>query len=119
MEELQPAPPCPPYSTLYYAKPGDTMFLIARLHCIPLNVLLSYNPSLGPGAPEEGQAVCIPYLTAPTYCPPGFVPYEVVAGDTMRKLARRHGIPLSALLAANPLVDAGALRIGMVICVPQ
>jgi LysM repeat protein len=119
MEELRSSPPCPPYSTLYYAKPGDTMFSIARAHGIPLNALLSANPSISPDAPGEGQAVCIPYLTAPTYCPPGFAPYEVVAGDTMQKLALRHGMPLSALLDANPLVDADSIRIGQVICVPQ
>ena len=51
-------------------------------------------------------------------CPGGFV-YIVMSGDTMFRLARRFGITLEALIAANPQVeDPNRLNIGQQLCIP-
>ena len=58
-------------------------------------------------------------------CPGGFL-YTVRTGDTLFGLARRFGLPLAALLAANPDldpaqnpgVDPNRLAIGQQICIP-
>lgn len=48
----------------------------------------------------------------------GYTSYTIRRGDTLYAIARRFGIPLSLLLAANPGVNPAALRVGQVITVP-
>ncbi len=50
-------------------------------------------------------------------CPGGFL-YEIRAGDTFYALARRYGITVEAIMAANPGVDPRRLQIGQLICIP-
>lgn len=50
-------------------------------------------------------------------CPGGFL-YTILAGETFFSLARRYGIAVDALLAANPGVDPDQLRVGQRICIP-
>lgn len=50
---------------------------------------------------------------------PGFI-YTVKKGDTMFQLARRYGITLEELIAANPQVpDPNRLTIGQQLCIPR
>jgi tetratricopeptide (TPR) repeat protein len=44
--------------------------------------------------------------------------YIVVAGDTAIHIARRYGISLDALLAANPGLEPRRLRVGQVLSIP-
>lgn len=50
-------------------------------------------------------------------CPGGFL-YEIRPGDTFWALARRFGVSLDAILAANPGVDPRNLQIGQLVCIP-
>lgn len=51
-------------------------------------------------------------------CPNGFL-YTVVSGDTMFLIARRFGVSLNALIAANPQIPNPDLIFpGQVLCVP-
>ncbi|MGI6037406.1 MAG: LysM peptidoglycan-binding domain-containing protein [Limnochordia bacterium] len=56
----------------------------------------------------------------PTHCPPGFKGrYTVVQGDTMFLIAQRFGVPLNALIAANPQIpNPNLIFPGDVLCVP-
>lgn len=47
-----------------------------------------------------------------------FIKYTVQAGDTMAGIAKKHGVSLNALFAANPGVDPRRIKIGQVINVP-
>jgi LysM repeat protein len=44
--------------------------------------------------------------------------YAVKAGDTLNKIAKAHGVSLSALEAANPGVDSRRLKIGQKLAIP-
>lgn len=44
--------------------------------------------------------------------------YRVRPGDTLAGIARRHGVSLSALVAANRLLNPSRIRIGVVITIP-
>jgi spore coat assembly protein SafA len=55
---------------------------------------------------------------APPFCPQGQL-YTVVAGDTLFLIAKRFGVSLEALIAANPQIpDPDLIFPGQVICVP-
>lgn len=67
-------------------------------------------------APRGEQQVLPP---PPLPCPGGFL-YAVQPGDTLFSLARRFGVSLWALSAANPQVpDPNRFLPGQVICVPS
>lgn len=44
--------------------------------------------------------------------------HNIEKGDTLYNLSRRYGVPLAALLRANPYVDVYNLQIGDTICIP-
>jgi LysM repeat protein len=50
--------------------------------------------------------------------PPGAKTYTVKAGDTPAGIARKYGVKLDALMAANPKLDARRMRIGQTLAIP-
>ena len=48
----------------------------------------------------------------------GFL-HRVEKGDTLYGLSRRYGIPLWAILYANPYVNIYSLQIGDELCIPR
>lgn len=50
---------------------------------------------------------------------PGGTPWTVRPGDTLFLIARRFGVALDAVVAANPGIDPYNLRVGSVVCVPS
>lgn len=46
--------------------------------------------------------------------------YSVRGKDTLKKIAREHGIPVSAIKAANPsIIDENSIKTGQVILIPE
>ena len=118
---FQPGPMNPVCSggQLYTVKPGDTMFFIAKRNNISLQVLINANPQVAdPNTIYPGQVLCIP-MAGPLPSCGGNQSYRVVSGDTMFEIARRFGITLDALIAANPqIADPNLIFPGQEICVP-
>lgn len=111
---IQP-PVCPSGSIAYTVRAGDTVYSIARMYNITVGALLAANPGLDPDRLQIGQTICVPVLHA---CPPNTTPYVIRPGDTYVRLAQYYGISVEAIIAANPGVDPGNLRVGQVICLP-
>ena len=44
--------------------------------------------------------------------------YRVKKGDTLQKIAAHYGIKVPALMAANGITDAAALKVGQVLTIP-
>ena len=121
----------PPTCTgfLYTVQPGDTMFFIARRFGISLDSLIAANPQIAdPNLIFPGDILCIPTLPPPVPPVPGrrpaFCPssqlYTVQSGDTMFLIAQRFGIPLEALILANPqITDPNLIFPGDVLCIPR
>ncbi|MBE3599505.1 MAG: LysM peptidoglycan-binding domain-containing protein [Limnochordaceae bacterium] len=94
------------------------MFSLARRFGIPLSQLIAVNPHIpDPSLLFPCDVLCVP---AAVSCPPGFRTYTVQPGDSMFSIARRFGITLDALIAANPQIpNPNVLFPGDVLCVPQ
>jgi LysM repeat protein len=60
----------------------------------------------------------IPVSTRLLQPTPTIFTYTVVAGDTLSSVARRTGVSLEALLAANPGISATALPVGTKLVIP-
>ena len=108
--------PCPG-GTIYTIRPGDSLFSLAQRFNTSVQAILNANPGIDPANLQIGQQICIPVAPTPSPCPGGFL-YAIRAGDTFFSIARRFGISVDALAAANPGVDPNRLQIGQQICVP-
>ncbi len=92
-----------------------------------LEALITANPQISdPNLIFPGDVLCIPSLAPPA--PPGrrpaFCPssqlYTVQPGDTMFLIAQRFGVPLGALILANPQIsDPNLIFPGDVLCIPR
>jgi spore coat assembly protein SafA len=103
----------------YRVVSGDTMFNIAQRFGISLDALAQANPQIAdPNRIYPGQEICIPGPGGQIPCSDG-MNYTVIAGDTLFDIARRNGVMLSDLIAANPqITDPDRIFPGQVICIP-
>ena len=72
------------------------------------------NPTAGPG-PASGNGSVTP---APRPTPPAARAHTVAAGETLAAIARKHGLTLPALQAANPGVNPKKLHAGQTLNLP-
>lgn len=114
---INQGPPACERGTLYTIKPGDSLYGLARRFNTSINAIIAANPGINPTNLQLGRPICIPVTPSPGPCPGGF-PHTVTIIDTFYSIARRFGIAIAALAAANPGVDPNRLQIGQQICVP-
>ncbi|MGI6097074.1 MAG: SafA/ExsA family spore coat assembly protein [Dethiobacteria bacterium] len=102
----QPKPPMPPRppkpQKVYIVQKGDTLFKIAKRFGVPLDALIAANPQLkDPNLIFPGDRIIIPTNGIEPPKPPHGRVYIVQKGDTLFKIAKRFGVSLDALIAAN------------------
>jgi tyrosinase len=111
-------PPTPGIS--YIVQPGDTLAAVAGRFGVSQEALLAANLQItDPNLIFPGQFITIPAgPTPPPIPPPGFT-YVVQTGDTLFVIARRFGVNLSDLIAANAdITDPNRLSPGQLIRIP-
>jgi LysM repeat protein len=92
------APMCGESRVVY---PGDSLGAIAALCGTTVRALLEANPGItNPNVVYPGQVIRMPWASAPGPVRP--ISYTVQRGDTLYSIARRYGVTLNELLAANP-----------------
>ncbi|MCR4420126.1 MAG: LysM peptidoglycan-binding domain-containing protein [Clostridia bacterium] len=109
---------CPPGSTVYTIRAGDTFYSLARRFGISVQAIINANPGVNPEALLVGQQICIPARPRPGVCPPGTRAYRIRSGDTLYSLARRFGTTVEAIQEANPGINPLNLQINQLICIP-
>lgn len=109
---------CPPGSISYIVQPGDSLYSIAKKFNITLQQLIGANPLENPNYLFVGYRLCIPGQVSKPVCPyQNF--YTVITGDTLYNIAKRNGVTLNALIAANPRINPNNLMIGQILCIPK
>lgn len=108
---------CPPGTTAYIVKPGDTFYKLAIQFNTTIPAIISANPLLNPNLLRIGQQICIPRQPIYPACPEGNY-YIIKSGDTLYRIAEFFNVSLDDLIEANPAIDPYRLFIGQVICVP-
>ena len=109
---------CPPGTTAYTVRAGDTFYELARRFNTTVAAIMAANPGVNPNQLQIGQTICIPGQQPPSTCPAGSMPYVIRAGDTLFALAQRFNTTVNAILAINPGLDPNRLQIGQTICIP-
>lgn len=108
--------------TTYTVQWGDWLNKIAQRFGITAQALLAANPGLDPNRIVPGQVINIPAAgsSVPNNTTAGGTPgtYTVQRGDWFYSIARKFGVTVAALQAANPNVDPSAIYPGQVLFVP-
>jgi morphogenetic protein associated with SpoVID len=104
-------------------KSGDTMYNIAQKHGVQLEQLIAFNPQISnPDQIDVGMKVKIPSAVGHEGNP--HVEYAqkhvVKQGDSLWKISKAWGLPLKALVDANPqLKNPSVLLTGEIVNIPQ
>ena len=129
-----PAPPTPPPDvtaavSTYEVVAGDTLAKIAKKNGVSLKALEAANPGVDPKKLKVKQKLNIPggsaagTPSASSASPAsgsdvGGETYTIKSGDTLSKIAKRHGISLKALRAANPKLNTDHIKVGDKLTLP-
>ncbi|GIO39891.1 hypothetical protein J41TS12_47520 [Paenibacillus antibioticophila] len=106
---------------IHIVKQGDSLYEIAKKYNVPLEKLIEANPQItNPEVLNLGDKVKIPANAVPVNGETGKVhDHTVKSGDSLWKLSKAWGLPLQALIEANPqLVNPNELKVGEVIHIP-
>ncbi len=82
---------------------------------ISTSILIAYT-TLTPIPPSASPTLTVTKIPVPT---PTSISYPIAHGDTLNAIAKRFGISLNVLLAANPGIAPQALTVGQVIIIPS
>jgi LysM repeat protein len=108
-----PPPAGPSHATV---QKGDTLSKVAKRHGTTPEALIKLNQLKDPSLIRPGQKLLLPAKSAPAPAPrpsSGVGGIHVVQqGETYYSIARKHGLSMEALEAANPTVKATALQPG-------
>jgi membrane-bound lytic murein transglycosylase D len=124
----------PPTFKTHTAKKGETLPRIAKRYGVSVTAIASAN-SLSPRAKvSRGQEILIPQKAVPAAASKSSKPkkeapkveqasggaksYRVKNGDTLYRIALRHGVTVAEILAINGLGGAPSLKAGDKIAIP-
>lgn len=128
--------------TIHTIAKGETLYMIAKKHRVPLGLIMRANPGIDPYNLRIGQKICIPPFPPNRPQRPGCpgrpqrpgrpqqptrpgVPancsgqlYATQRGDTLTRILDRFDITYGQLLAANPDVDFEESLESLTLCIP-
>jgi LysM repeat protein len=113
-----------PTAGSYTVKPGDSLSRIASRHGVRLGALLAANKMAVTSLITPGMTLALPAgATTPGNSSQNGNPgasgtYTVKAGDSLSRIASRHSVKLSALLAANSMTISSLITPGMTLVLP-
>ena len=104
----------------YYYVPsaGESIYDIAAKLGVTKDEIIKYNPDVADGI-ENGMRLYFPVEDGQTLSQTtGVQTHKVEQGETLYGLAKRYGITVEELIAANPGTDNG-IKTGQVLNIPQ
>ena len=130
-----PAPATPPTpdvsaGSTYEVAAGDTLAKIAKKNGVTLKALEAANTGVDPKKLKVKQKLNLPgeassasaagsASAAPASTPDvGGETYTIKSGDTLSKIAKRHGVSLRAIRAANPKLNTDHIKVGDKLILP-
>ncbi len=123
--QTSPTPSAPGTYTVQW---GDWLNKIATQFGVPPQAIIAANPGLNPNVIYPGQVLKIPEAGAPVPTPAGApapspsggpTTYTVQRGDWLYAIARKFGISVAALQAANPSLNPNFVYPGQVLNIPS
>jgi morphogenetic protein associated with SpoVID len=110
------------FMKIHIVKKGDTLYGLAQKYHVDLQKLIEMNPIIAdPDDLVIGLKVKIPSSPQPALPPTDYAyKHVVVQGDTLWKLSQAAGVPLDAVIKANPqLKNPNVLLTGEIVYIPK
>lgn len=101
----------------HVVQPGENLYRISLKYAVGVDELMRANGLLDPRQLRVGQVLLIPPSVTPAAGAITAGPYVVRRGDTLYSIARRSGVTVRALMAANQLTSE-AIYVGQMLVVP-
>ena len=104
---------------------GETLFRIATRYGLSVNALMAANGIGNPNTIYAGQVLTIPGSSGTT--PPAAPDrpaattggtYIVQPGDTLFRIATRHGVTVAAMAQANSIANPSTIHVGQTLTIP-
>jgi membrane-bound lytic murein transglycosylase D len=109
-----------PSDGVYKVQRGDSISRIARRFGVSERDLLAANHLKNRNLISPGQMLQIPGGNSePTTETAELARYEVRSGDTLARIAKRHGVSVNEIVAVNHLRNRNRLRVGQTLRLPQ
>lgn len=105
----------------YLVRPSDSLFLIAQMFGLTVDLLIQENPQIAdPNLIHPGQVINLTVTPPlPPKPPKGTIQLYVSVGETLTSIAQRIGVSVQAIIAANPQIeDPNLIFVGQIINVP-
>ncbi len=116
----QPGQAAPSADTTYVVQAGDSLTRIAARHGISVSQLAAANGLGWNSWVYAGQRLRVPGVASPSPVPaPSGTTYVVQRGDTLLRIAARHGVSVSRLAALNGLHWSSWVYVGQRLSIPD
>lgn len=132
---LPQAPAPRPRQPIHVVRDGETFWSIADKYRIPPKALAQANPNINPNRIHEDMELFLPVEVRPESPPPSprpgtappappppprnIIEHMVQPNETYYSIAKKYGVTMEAMVAANPQARPERLRSGMVVAVPM
>lgn len=98
---------------------GETLYRIGVKYTVTVDELLRLNPSAKDGL-KIGQKIKVPSNSAKPFQQSGPIYHQVGPKETLYSIARRYGVSVEAILAANSVIDSpDKVSEGIIIVIPN
>ncbi|WP_144935976.1 LysM peptidoglycan-binding domain-containing protein [Paenibacillus sp. 32O-W] len=108
---------------IHIVKKGESLYQLSKKYNVDLDKLIEFNPQIeDPDKIDVGTKVKIPSPSIPMEPPESDIAHKhiVKQGDTLWKLSKKWGIPLKAMIDANPqLKNPSILMTGQLVYIPK
>lgn len=113
-----PPPTVTPAPVAHLVQAGDTLLGLALQYGVPIAAIQLQNGLGESTIIYVGQTLTIPPPVGWESASPFWAVYAVKEGETLAGIARRYGLEVTAILAANGLSDANPLQAGQQLVLP-
>ncbi|MFO7633235.1 MAG: LysM peptidoglycan-binding domain-containing protein [Caldilinea sp.] len=104
---------------IHVVQPNETLYSIAADYGVSTADIIAVNSISNPNILRSGQRLLIPGVTPRQALEARGIRHTVQSGESLSEIARRYGVPVAEIMAANGLTDPNTIMVGQELLIPQ